>query len=496
MANTWLTHKHSQYAQEQWETVRAHLQGRILDNLSDHLIQKGQGEADEAYKARKDIASYVPHYTRAVLALAGMIIQNEDDMQREWWDDETLGSPDTDGSAMSALWENVDGKGTDWKVRKTQALVDLTGYQHEWTLIEGVQREGEETTLANAVDNGRIRLINPLSVYDWITDRTGRMVQVKVRSEVDPRNSVMDDTDPVERFHVFDLEGVRQWREPKKEEEEPQPVGPKRPYGPNGFQYTGRDGRPILPIYRTVVPVRAPVGYMMAKFAEWLFNFRNVRNFHLWSSALARMWADLTDDNGRLDEDGLEKFNELIKEGSSFYPKELGYAAPPMDGANARNNTLEAETDNFYSVFFQSFGDVARERTATEINQQVAQSVGAYLTLETQAIDEWENDAMWRIAQVNAPNAGPELWGQATVERSTNFSHIDVQGQLQSLAENAFEDKVPLGTEGRINAAKKYADRLDIQVDEEQIRSEVESTGGRLLRRIREQSGDNGELQL
>lgn len=489
MPTNWLQQSHPAYKEEQWKTVRSHLRGTILNNLNEHLTQKGQGEAQEAFRARKEIASYIPHYTRAVLSLAGMIVQNEDDIQRNWWDDDVLGDPETTGTAMSALWRDVDGRGTDWPVLRTQALVDMTGYQHVWTLIEGVRRTGQ--TQADTSGFGKARLLNPLSVMDWVTDG-GRLVEVKVKSKVDPRSSVTDDTDPEERFHVFDLEGVTTYRNNDGDVER---IG-RRLYGPDGFQYVDREGRPVLPIYRTRVPVRAPIGYMMAKFAEWLFNFRNVRNFHLWSSALARMWTDATDSNDRFDEDTFQKFEELIKEGSSFFPKEIGYSSPPMEGAKARNDTLEEETDNFYSVFFQSFGDVARERTATEIDQQVAQSVGAYLTLETQAIDEWENDMMWRLAQVNRPDGPFEVWMQADVKRSTDFSHVDVGAQVQALAENAFENKVPLGEEGRANAAMKFADKLDVPVDEEQIRSEVEGTEERLLRRVREQNGEDAELTL
>ncbi len=498
MPTTWLDQKHPKYKGDQWKTVRAHLRGTILQELGSHLVEKGQGEAREAYQARKEIASYVPHYTRAVLALAGMIIQNESEMSRQWWpDDSVLGSPSTEGSVMSRLWRDVDGKGTDWEVLRTQSLVDQVGYQQVWTLIEGVGRrgsDGDSPTLADAVDHGKIRLIDPMSVYDWATDETGRVVEVKVHSKRNTRTSVRESSEPEDIYHVFTLDGVEIWREadgePTMEE--------RRPYGPNGFQYQGRDGRPTLPIYRTKVPVRSPVGYMMAKYAEWLFNFRNVRNFHLWSSALARMYTDATDSNDRFDEDTFTKFQDLLKEGSSFFPKEVGYAAPPMDGASARNETLEQETDNFYSVFFQSFGDVARERTATEINQQVAQSVGAYLTLQTQSLDEWENDALWRIAQVHAPGGGPDLWRQASVERSTDFSHVNVGERLQNIAESAFESKVPLGPEGRKNAAMKFADELGIDVLEGEVVDEVQAQSGResLLRRFREQQGENGALEL
>ena len=485
---TWLDATHPEYKPDQWQTVRAHLEGKVLEDLETRLIRKGQGEADEAYRLRERIASYIPHYTRAVLALAGMIIQNEDDMQRTWFEG-TLGSPQDDGSVMAQLWRDVDGRGTDWNVLRTQSLVDMVGYQRVWTLVEGVRRDN--FTRAGARDNGRIRLINPLNVMDWVRDDTGRLIEVKVQSSVDPRSSVEEKPQTRDQWHVYDLQGFRRFI---KQDGTPMQVGDKQPYGPNDFQYEGRSGRPVLPIYETVVPVRAPIGYMMARFAEWLFNFRNVRNFHLFSSALARSFTDATDDNGRLDEDMFQEFEGLLQQGSSFFPQEIGYAAPPMEGAKTRNDTLEDETDKFYSVFFQSFGDVARERTATEINQQVAQSVGAYLTLQTQALDEWENDALWRIAQVNAPDEGPETWRQGSVERSTDFSHIDVEGQIRSLAENAFDGQVPLGQTGRVNAAMKYADRLDIRVDEQEVQDEVTQAQpvGSLLQRIRQQGEQDG----
>lgn len=501
MPDSWLDHKNDEYNGRQMESVRAHLNGDVLNNVEKYLIRKNQGESEKAYESRKKIASYIPHYTRAVLALAGMIIQNEDEMRREWWTDPRLGDPNTDGSAMATLWRNVDGMGMDWNVMRTLSLVEQIGHQEVWTLVEGVTRMGggdDMPTLADALNSGRVRIINPLAVHDWVEDSTGRLVSVKVESEVDRRQSVMQPTNKEKRYHVFSLDGMTEWR---KGEEGPQQVS-SSPYGPGGFTYEGRDGRPVLPIFRTKVPVRSPVGFLMAQFAEWLFNFRNMRNFHLWSSALARAWTDATDDAGRLDEDMYDKIIELVKEGASWFPAELGYSAPPMEGASTRNDTLEEETENFYSVFFQSFGDVARERTATEINQQVAQSVGAYLTLQTQSLDEWENDVLWRIAQVNAPDAGPSLWGEAEVERSTDFSQINVGQQIQNLSESAFKGPVPLGDTGRVNAAMKFADLMNIPVVEQEIRDDVQSQGGvqNILQRIRQQnpenSPENGEMNL
>lgn len=506
MSDSWLDAKNPNYNGKRLEKVRAHLDGGVLHDVEKHLTRKNQGESDKAYKARKSIASYIPHYTRAVLALAGMIIQNEDEMERNWWSDNRLGAPDIEGSAMSTLWRNVDGMGMDWNVMRTLSLVEQIAHQEVWTLVEGVSRISADgtPTLADALNSGRVRIINPVAVHDWVRDSTGRLTSVKVESEIDNRQSVTEEPDREKRYTVFTLDGTTEWR---KSEDGPQQVSSLSAYGPGEFTYEGRDGRKILPIFRTKVPVRSPVGYLMAQFAEWIFNFRNMRNFHLWSSALARAWTDATDDAGRLDEDMYDKIKQLAKEGESWFPAKLGYSAPPMEGASVRNETLESETENFYSVFFQSFGDVARERTATEINQQVAQSVGAYLTLQTQSLDEWENDVLWRIAQVNAPDAGPSLWDEANVSRSTDFSQVNVGEQIQNLSENAFGSRVPLGETGRINAAKKFAELMNIQVVDEEIRDDVRSQGGvqNILQRIREQnapednpeaSPENGEVNL
>jgi hypothetical protein len=499
----WLKQTHPDYHERRWRVIKRHLHGGILDNLSEHLVRKRQGEADQEFKSRADIASYVPHFQRAVLALAGMITQNEKDAERGWWDG--LGTPEEMDTPVGRLWQDIDGQGTDWPVLKTQALVDLTGFQKIWTLVEGVERLGDERTQANARNDGSVTIMSPLAVKDWVRDDTGRLVEVKVEVEVDSRGSVMEDSSKQTRYHVYKLSGYQVWAEGQdgpvniSAQVSGQAEGGTIPYGPDGFTYTGQHGRDTLPIYPTRVPVRAPVGYMMAKFAEWLFNFRNTRNFHLWASALARMYSDMTDDSGHFDEDLFEKMQDLLKQGSKFFPKEIGYAAPPMDGAEVRNQTLEKEKEDFYSVFFQSYGQVATERTATEIRQDIAQSVGAYLTLQTEALDEWENDMLLRLGQVNAPDAGLETWNQAFVSRNTDFAELAVMETLQELRQGSFEGgQVPMGQTAKANAAKTWLNANDVDFDEQEVEDAVRVQNGTmdLVSRIRDQRGQDGGLEL
>jgi hypothetical protein len=497
----WLNNTHKKYHGERWKIIKRHLHGTIVDNLDSALIRKRQGESKQEYLSRTDVASYVPHFQRAVLALAGMIIQNEKDAERSWSDG--LGSFGDMETPAGRLGEDLDGEGTAWDVVKTQALVDSIGFQEIWTLVEGVDRTGPSQ--ADARSDGSVKTMSPLAVKDWVRDRTGRLIEVKVKSTRDPRTTVKDKPREQDIYTVYKTNGYEIWASEGDSavnisgQMSPQAEGGTIPYGPNGFQYQTRDGRAALPVYKTEVPVRAPVGYMMALFSEWLFNFRNVRNFHLWSSALARSFIEATDDNGRFDEELFQKVQDLLQEGSRFFPTELGYAAPPMDGAEVRNQTLKDEREDFYSVFFQSYGQVATERTATEIRQDIAQSVGAYLTLQTESLDEWENDMMWRLAQVNLPEASPDTWSDSSIQRNTDFSELSINETLREMRQGAFETgQVPLGATGKAEVAKTWAQAHNIEVDEEEIESATRIQEGReaLTERIRSQNGESGDLDL
>jgi len=497
----WLGNTHPNYHGHRWEVIKRHLHGTIVDDLDSALIRKRQGESGQEYRSRTDVASYVPHFQRAVLALAGMIIQNEKDAEREWSDG--LGEFGDMDTPAGRLGEDLDGEGTAWGVVKTQALVDSVGFQEIWTLVEGVDRTGP--TQADVQSDGSVQTMSPIPVKDWVRDDTGRLIEVKVKSTRDPRTTVKDEPEEEDIYTVYKTEGYEVWVEDGGDATNisgqiaDNVEGGTIPYGPNGFQYETRDGRPALPIYRTEVPVRAPVGYMMALFSEWLFNFRNVRNFHLWSSALARSYIDAVDDNGRFDEEMFEKVSDLLKDGSRFFPTELGYASPSMDGAEVRNQTLKDEREDFYSVFFQSYGQVATERTATEIRQDIAQSVGAYLTLQTESLDEWENDMMWRLAQVNLPNADPDTWSDSNIDRNTDFSELAINETLREMREGAFEGgKVPIGATGKANVAKTWAQAHNIEFDEEEVESATRLQEGResLVERVRSQNGEDGGLEL
>ena len=91
---SWHDKTHDEYNEKQWDAVKAHLDGTVLDEVKKHLVRKRQGEADAEYDARKDIADYIPHYARAALSLAGMLMAQEDEAQRTWWDDPVGGESD------------------------------------------------------------------------------------------------------------------------------------------------------------------------------------------------------------------------------------------------------------------------------------------------------------------------------------------------------------------------------------------------------------------
>jgi hypothetical protein len=466
----WITQQHDDYLGDKWRYIHDHLQGAILDELDRHLTRKIQGESDVGYRMRKRIASYIPHFARAVVSLAGMVTQAQHDSPYMWWDDTTeMAAPDIEGSVMSRLWTNVDGQGMDWPTMSARALIKMGAYQRIWGLVEGIPREpaGDDDmpTMADARGDSTAHVIDPLAVLDWVVD-DGRLVSVKLKSMHEGRSSVTEKAHEVERYYVYEIGGYSVFE--KGDDGEPVEV--------DSGSYTYKDGagREALPIWTTKVPIDTPIGFLMARLAGWLFNLRNMRNFHLWASGLPSAYADCADKEGRWQESLWDLVQDLKKEGSSLFPTEIGYSAPPMDGAEVRNQTLEQETEAFFLTFFQSYGDAAAQKTATEVRQDIAQGVAAYLSLLTTALDEWESEAMLRLAQNHMPDADLDVWKQASVSRSKDFNPKSIQETISTLRSSLYgPNAVPAGETAKMSGARMIWDALGVEYDVGEVREAV-----------------------
>lgn len=494
--STWLKHQHPHYAanSRKWTYAMAHLDGSVMDAVDagtydgarltsnlhggtplPGLVRRRQGETEGGFLERRQIADYTPHYARACTTLAGMLYAVSDQTSRQWQpvgedgepEGDGLGSPSDRSTPAGRLWHDADGRGTNWLTLWKQASIDIIAVQEMWCLVEGVRRDEQ----GREVGGPTLRLIPPTCVLDWI-EEGGRLVEVKVKEQVDRRTSVRQKSDAHDRYFIYRLDGVTIAEEVERGGNKVV-VEETRPYGsPDGagFRYWADPERrvPALPIFRVQLPFRTQVGYLMARKANAIFNQESALDFLLWIACFPKLFADVQDENGNLLSDLWKEFEKKVAEGSNLLPGAgHKYDAPPTGPAEIKHKILQAKVEAFFTSFFQAYGDAARERTATEIRQDFRAGVEAFLTLLTGTLDELENGALWRLSQVEFPDQ-PDLWGNAHVTRSTNFQPVDIEARIESLVQMTMPGgRVPVDTETAVEIAVKFLESKGLAIGDE-----------------------------
>lgn len=522
MADTWLTNKHPSWLEQahEWQFALDHLEGDVfgenertrfvqtgqgaaspselegrgwsvyqtahtadgdpvaLEDDTDavsssvndaYLIKRSQGETDEAYRERRRLASYTPYFLYAVISLAGdLFSQEEEGMVRTWQpeDAETgLGDPDEPGTVASILSDNYNGKGASIDTVMRRATVDLIATKTKWAVAEGTKKDDED----NRIDEAAVEMVSPLAADNW-REEGGRLVEAKVVTRKDVRDSIKDDIDEARarRFTVYDLDG---WTRYKLDEDDNEVEVASGEYE---FYMTSNQRQKRLPIFSVDVPVRGNPGYLAARQANSLFNGESAIDFSLWIASFAKLFADVQDENGNLASDLWDEFQEAIKNGQNVLPGAgHTYDGPPSNHIEAYQSRLDEKKADFYRTFFQSFADSAAEKTATEIRQERKQGVEAYLTLLTNAVEELENTAGFLLEQVYFPDQ-PDVWGQYNVTRSTNFELVDTEKRVENMVKRFFPGgKVPVDTETMTQAALRAIEHSGLEVPEGDQRDDL-----------------------
>ena len=82
---------------------------------------------------------------------------------------------------------------------------------------------------------------------------------------------------------------------------------------------------------------------------------------------------------------------------------------------------------------FEDYGDAAKEKTATEIKLDSQTGIDSFLTYLAGALDEFENNALYRYSQAELPDQ-PQYWGDARVSRPLDFTPVDVDAIAEKLS--------------------------------------------------------------
>ena len=407
-----------------------------------YLHRKVQAETDEAYIERILTSEPVLLYPTAVDSLNGIGFSKDSETERSWG---AFGDVEEVGSIAYNLWQNADGLGTNWSPFMKKVGIKQTVLHRVWGLVEGMV-EGKSDPC--------VKLINPQSVVNWYPD--GNPTEVLVKEKRDLRGSIKDENGAdTDTYILYTLEGWQRYVDGETgaeliEEGEYQ-----------YFTDATRD-TPCLPIFYVDIPMPRDLGYLLAMKNNHIFNAKSIRDFSVRNMSFAFLQVVA-------DEAQFQVIMENIKKGFRVLRRDPeakgdhGYKSPPSDYLSEAGNILDKNKEDFMESAFRSYGDAARQVTATEIRQESRSGVEAFLNLLISSVDEFENKSLFLLEQAYFKDT-PSNWGQAYVKRSTNFQPQDIKEAIDNMAVRVFgeREKLPLPMNGKAEVVKRWSDHYGI----------------------------------
>lgn len=461
---TWLEYTHPVYAasSEGWTYAWDHYSADVVldtGKTKTYLVKRVQGESQEAFDERAKLADLSNHFAAIVDALAGMVFAVDSQAKRVFSDETSkgLGAVDDPDSTIGRLMRDADGYGTGWLTLHKMLATRLIVFHSYWGVVD-----------ADAEKNPVLRYVDPLSVTNW-RYAGNRLVEVLIKEEMDTRTSIeSEDISELESTYVhYKLDG---WQRYKLDKD-----GAPVPMNSGVYTYKDRLGIESLPVYHVQLPLGRAIGYTLAKKQNVIFNQESARDHLLRVANFPKLvlFADDTLYDSLVD--ALKKGSSVLQqkpEGSAHT-----YIAPSAEPVTAAGEVLKRKVEEFYQQGFKMYGDAAAQKTATEVRQDVAAGVGAFLQLLSAALDDAENNALWRIEQALDPVDTASHF-VSYVKRSENFVPPDVNETIKALSERYFGTgkALPVGREARIAALKKILEQDGIIYQQQELEAAVDAT--------------------
>lgn len=464
----WLDEEHPDYTKlkERWTFTRDHYTGEVLDpqKLTKYLVQKGVGESSQSYAERQKLADYTNFLAAVIDSLSGMLWASDDKTNRVWKGEGggfDFGDPKDQRTLIGRLTRDADGEGLPYITLWKGATIDLLLDQRFWVVADTVRISG--TSIARPV----LRILPALSVPNWAHDGGGLTEVVVIEADGAPA-SVQHKRKRVQRRVVYSLTGWQRWEKVEDAAWVPTTNGT--------YRYVNPLGGPALPIFRVDLPLTRQVGWLLAKKANAIFNRESSRDNLINLANHPKLNIVGTNEQyDRVVKQLAEGANALqVKPGEEPH----GYIAPSSEPATIATAVLDKKREDFFTTALREYGDAARQKTATEVRQDVAMGVGAFLSLVATALDQAENGALWRLAQTERPSTDAAAV-QARVTRSEDFATVDPEAIIDKLRERAFgtEVAVPIGNTARIAAAKQIAEHMSLEANDNEIEQAVRLHG-------------------
>lgn len=461
---SWLEHEHPEYVarKAQWEFAWDHYTGEVLlpEKITKYLPRKGQGESPEAYRERLDLADFGLLFGTAVDTLLGMLFGVEDEANRIWSTEDNAGLGDhADAKTVAGrLWRDANGQGVGWISTWKDSARYLTVTHDCWVFVDA------------AGGDAQVRILPPSCVPNWWHNGAGVLDTVLIKEEADLRGSIEAAPKHETRYLRVDARGFQRYV--LNDDHTETALAGAENVGTHA--YVDRQDRPIPPIFRVSLPLARYVGWLLAKRENAMFNRESERDnllrvanfpkFNIFATGADydRVVAALKGGANAL---------ENAKDGQGH-----AYTAPPSEPAAIATEVIKDKRESFTIAAFKAYGDSARaqQATATEIKQDIAGGVGAFLELLRGKLDDAENQAMHLVAQAEF-SVDRKRWDAPSVERSKNFAPADVNEVIDRMRDRLFPGKqVPVGRSALIEAATQIAEWEGLTVNDKEIAAAVD----------------------
>ena len=417
-----------------------------------YLHRKAQRESEQAFAERCLIADPQLHFATVVDELAGMIFGNEDEAERQFSDPETtnnLGDQEINGDIANAIFNDCTGSGENWLTFWKEICIKMLVVKPIYVVVDGVT-DDREATLQNVM---------PWDVVSFFEDKYGDLQEITIKYTESVLEKWNEPAKVKPYFIRYTLDG---WF--KYEDLQGNPIDS----GYYDFYATSERKRKILPVFKVNLPLDREVGYLLARKANVLFNLDSVRDFAVRNVTFNLLGISGNDEQFNKTVSNLAQGSNIIQidpESSSRHE----YISPNPAMVQASTDVYKEKLEAFYSSAFKMYSDSARLQTATQIIQRAKSSLDTILLLLSDALDEAERNAMWRLTQIYNPN-NPDVWGDSWVYRTKDFSAFDPDAQIAAMTNRYLgSEKIPLDENGYYQLIKQITKRDNIVMTNDSV---------------------------